>query len=141
MKPAAIKRFDGLYLGAVALSLLATVMDFDDLRAAMEAELALRGAQSATDAAIIVGLAVSAAFSLALWFLISVLRIGLLKWIAALFAAYGVVAFALAVGEITFDLAAILSLLVVLMNVAAVYFLFTPEAKAWFAAKRSDTSS
>ena len=137
MKPTAIKRFDWLYLGAIVLSTVATFINYDSLMAQMEAELATSGAEGVSSIALIGGFAFGIVVSLALWFLVSVLRIGLVKWIIALFAAWGAVSFVLSMLQTGFDVSLVLGAIAVIMNVAAAALLFTPEAKAWFASKRS----
>ncbi|MDG6079480.1 hypothetical protein E3U23_09770 [Erythrobacter litoralis] len=138
MKPTAIKRFDWLYLGAIVLSTVATFINYDSLMAQMEAELATSGAESVSSIALIGGFAFGIVVSLALWFLVSVLRIGLVKWIIAIFAGWGAVSFVLSMLQTGFDVSLVLGAIAVIMNVAAAALLFTPEARAWFASKTSD---
>ena len=82
---------------------------------------------------------VGVAINVALWFLISVLRIGFVKWILLLFVAWGLLSFGISIASgqapaLNLVIGAISSIMVV----ASVYFLFQPEATAWLAQKRGD---
>ncbi len=85
---------------------------------------------------------VGVAINVALWFLVSVLRIGFVKWIIVLFVAWGLLSLgtALASGEIA-SLNLIFGIISSLMVIASLYFLFQPEATAWLAAKSDDDGS
>jgi len=139
MKPAAIKQFDWLYLGAFAVTVIQTVLNYDALKLEMQSELAATGAQGASDIALIGGLVISLIVTLTLWFLISVKRVEVVKWLIAIFAAWGAISFLLSVSTSSFDIGSILGAIVAVMNIVAAYLLFTPGAKAWFA-RRDDGS-
>ena len=136
MKPAAIKKFDLLYLGSVAVSLLGVLMVFDTMVEISNDELAAQGIAPMGQGFLIAGLAFWIFISLALWFLVSKLRIEFVKYVLALFAAYGVYTAAMGSGGEAPVVTVIISWISTMMTVGAVYFLFTPEAKAWFAQKR-----
>ena len=140
-KPASIKKFDYLYIGSVVIGLIGLIIGWDSLVALMDAEFAAQGLDpegSFSTTTIIAGFAFGTAISLALWFLISVLRIEFVKWILVLFTVWGV--FSLVVGLATtgFAVNQISGIISTIMSVAAIYMLFQPDAKAWFAAKRGD---
>ena len=136
MKPAAIKKFDMLYLGSLGVSILGAVLTFDDLVAVSDDQLALEGLPAMGGGVLIAGLAFTIAITVALWFLVSKLRIEFVKYILALFAAYGVYSMAMGSTAEVPMINLLIGWISTIMTVAAVYFLFTPEAKAWFAEKR-----
>lgn len=136
-RPAALKAFDALYLGAVAVSALDTALNYDELKAAMQETLAASGAQQFGDTALIGGLVVGFVISLSLWFLVSVLRVEFVKWLIAAIAVWGAIAFVRAVMEGGYDTAMLGGMVVVAMNLLAAALLFAPTVKAWFLASRN----
>ena len=137
MKPAAIKKFDMLYLGSLAVSVLSVALVFDTMVQISNDQLAAQGLEPMGGGILIAGLAFWVIIALALWFLVSKLRIEFVKYLLALFAVYSV--FTMAVGGAGEGpmLNLILGWISSVMSLAAVYFLFTAEAKAWFAEKRA----
>ena len=140
-KPASIKKFDYLYIGSVLVGLVGLIVGWDGLIAQMNAEFAAQSLAPEGNFAtttVITGFVIGTAISLALWFVISVLRIEFVKWILLLFTVWGV--FSLVVGIATTGFAAnqIWGIISTVMSVAAIYMLFQPDAKAWFAEKRGD---
>ena len=136
MRPAAIKKFDMLYLGSLVISVLGVLLNFDTMVEISNDQLMAEGLEPMGSGILIAGLAFTVIITLALWFLVSRLRIEFVKYILALFAAYGV--YTMVVGSTAEGpmLNLVLGWASTIMSVAAVYFLFTPEAKAWFAEKR-----
>ena len=138
MKPPSIKKFDYLYLGSIVVGLIIFALTYQTALDGAQAEMAAAG-QSGIEVGpglIIGGLAFGIAINLALWFLVSGLRIEFVKWVLAIFAAWGVLSIltALAMGEA--GVAQLLGLIPSVMSIAAIYFLFQPDAKAWFAERR-----
>lgn len=133
MQPNSIKKFDLLYLGAVALGLINGVLSYGMMKAELEAQLAGTGIEVGMGS-LIGGLAFSLVISLALWYLVSRLRIELVKWVMLAFLAFGLIGLpALFVNG--FQFTDIIAIIVFAMQAAAIYFLFQPDAKAWFAEK------
>ena len=101
MKPAAIKKFDWLYLGSVSVGLLGFALNYGAIADQANAELAAGGLEGAANGLLIGSMLVGVAINVALWFLVSVLRIGFVKWIIVLFVAWGLLSLgtALASGE------------------------------------------
>ena len=79
MKPGSIRKFDWLYLGSIAVSLLGFVFNYDTIAAQTNAELTAQGVEGLSTGVLIGGLLFGTAISLALWFMISILRIELAK--------------------------------------------------------------
>ena len=131
MKPPSIKKFDYLFLGSLAVNLFIFILTYDDILAMAQKKISEYGATALT-----AGVIFSLIVNLALWFLLSRQRIEAIKWVLAAFAAY-------TVGSILANLASgeylgsqLLGLIPSVMSIAAIYFLFQPDAKAWFAERR-----
>jgi hypothetical protein len=137
MKPQSIRRFDLFYLGSIVLSIVGYVISYDAMVAQMEARTAAAGVPLGSGtviATIVVGLAVD----LLLWFLVSRKGLALAKWIIvalfllALLSTLGLFGVpGLFSGAWT--LLKTISALTLLAEAAAVFCLFQPDAKAWFA--------
>lgn len=135
MRPDSIRKFDMLWLGALALGIVAFLLSYGTLKAQVDAQLAASGMTSgAGGAALIGGFVFGIVISLALWFLVSRLRLEFVKWILILLLIWGLVNLP-AIFADGFTLIDVLSLIGTAMQAAAIYFLFRPDAKAWFAAK------
>lgn len=134
MRPDSIRKFDMLWLGALALGVVAFVLGYGALKAQVDAQLAASGMTGASSAALIGGFAFGIVISLALWFLVSRLRLEFVKWILILLFVWGLINLP-AIFADGFTLIDALSLIGTAMQAAAIYFLFRPDAKAWFAAK------
>lgn len=137
MKPASIKKFDVLYLGSIVIGLIGFAINYASISQLANAELAAAGAEGIGAGVLIGGLMFGIAISLGLWFLVSVMRIEFVKWILALFAAYSVLSLLMSLGtEMGGGLNLVFGVLSTLVSIAAIWFLFQPDAKAWFAEKR-----
>ncbi len=137
MRPASIRKFDLFYLGSLALGVVNFFFGFDMMKAQAAAQLAANPSLAGLDAGtiMIVSFVIGLAINLGLWALISRLRIELVKWILVLFVLWGLVSLpALVSNGITLIVA--LSLLTYALQIAAIVYLFKPDAKAWFAEKR-----
>ena len=134
MRPDAIKKFDYLYLGSLGLSIIGFMMNYSNITAEVDRELADTGMQIGSGLAM-GSLIFSIVVSLAIWFLISRLRIGIVKWVLVVFFVLGLIGIPVILAQLP-ALHAVINLVVFLLQVAAIYFLFTPEAQAWFAEKR-----
>jgi len=137
MKPASIKKFDMLYLGSIVVGLIGFAVNYGAIADQANAQLAAAGAEGMGSGIMIGGLLLGVAISLALWFLVSVARIELVKWILAVFTAWSVLSLLRGAGsELTGSLNLVFGVIGTVLNVAAIWFLFQPDAKAWFAEKR-----
>ncbi len=142
MKPESIRKFDWLYWASVVVGLSGLVVGWDTINAQVSTELAANGnAQLGEDfavGALVIGAIVGAAISIALWLLISVLRIEFVKWVLIAMVLWTVITMPggieLAGG---FGLMHVPAVLSTLLTIVAIWFLFRPDAKAWFADKRS----
>ncbi len=140
-KPESIRKFDLFYLGSIVVGLIGLALGWDSVAAEMNRQMAEDGIaldSGVSTTAIIGGVAFGTAISLALWFLISVLRIEFVKWILALFTAYSVLSILVGMTAGNFGTVQIAGIVSTIMAVVAIYMLFRPDAKAWFEEKRAD---
>ena len=142
MKPSSIKKFDMLYLGAVVVGLIGFAVNYGAISERANADLAAAGMEGMAGGVMIGGLIFGVAINLALWFLVSVLRIEFVKWILALFAAYSLVSLFLGMNsELVGGLNFVFGAISAAISIAAIWYLFQPDAKAWFAEKRGAADS
>jgi hypothetical protein len=129
MRPQSIRRFDLFYLAALALSLLAFLLGYDDIVASVEAESSAAGLQMGANVAIgtfIFGMVLY----LLLWFLVSRRRVGIARWIIVLLFLVNLTGVrAIFTAGLTVQNA--ISLLSLLLSAVAIYYLFRPETAAW----------
>ena len=129
-KPDSIRKFDKLYLGSIVLSLINFALNYGALAEQVRQETAAAGVELG-GGVLLFGIAFSTLISLLLWFLVSRKRIGFIKWILLLLVVWSLVSLpeALANGIQGTD---ILGLVVLVAQIAAIWFLFREDAKAWF---------
>jgi hypothetical protein len=139
MQPESIRKFTLFYLGSLVVSLVATFVGYEVLTAQLEAQSAATGLAVGTGT-IIAGIVLNIVITLLLWYLVARKGFVIAKWIVVLLFLFtlvtsisGIFAGGLAVHEG-------LSLLAIALQAAAVYFLFRPDAKAWFAGERTVAS-
>jgi hypothetical protein len=141
MRPESIRRFDMFYLGSIALSVVGDFISYDAMVGQMEARTAAAGMQLGSGA-VIATMAVGIAISLLLWFLVSRKASALAKWIIVLIFAVGLLsavgAWAPGLFSGAWTLPKTISALMLLLEAAAVYFLFRPDTKAWFGGPERD---
>lgn len=131
IKPLSIQRFDYCYLGAWALGLINTAINWTRYREMAQ----IRQAEATIGAWYLpVTIGVGMLIPLLLWFFISKRASVVAKWIMVVFAALGVggALFALLVGSFAGGLAGVLTLASYALQVVAAWLLFRPDARAWF---------
>lgn len=135
MRPDSIRKFDMLWLGAIVLGAVNFFLTYGALKAQVDAQLAESGMDAGVgSAALIGGFVFGVVISLALWFLISRLRIDFVKWILILLFVWGLVGLpSLFAAGVT--LTVVITVVTMVMQAAAIYFLFQPDAKAWLQKK------
>ncbi|MES2441621.1 MAG: hypothetical protein V4574_02230 [Pseudomonadota bacterium] len=135
MRPASIVQFERLYLAAMALGILVTILTWDAAVTALHANPQLTAVGPAVLACIIV--AIQAAV-LALWYFAARRRSVVAKWIISIWFVYSTVTMALALFRfgVRLDLVTVLSWASYLLRAWSVSYLFRPDAEAWFANKQ-----
>jgi hypothetical protein len=129
MRPQSIRRFDLFYLAALALSILAFLLGYDDIVGSVEAESAAAGLQMGANVAI-GSFAFGVLLYLLLWFLVSRRRVGIARWIIVLLFLVNLTGVR-AIFTAGLSLQNAISLLSLLLSAIAIYYLFRPETKAW----------
>jgi hypothetical protein len=132
MRPASIIRFDQLYLASLALGLVNFALNYETALAQWDANPARSELSDAASHAFMFSiLGVSMAFSLLLWWLASRKANNAARWILALFAALGVLSLLVTLADMPIY-GQVLAVGINLVQVAAAWFLFHPDAAAWF---------
>lgn len=134
MRPKSIKNFDLTYLGSIAISVLGFILNYDVFLAQVQGEMAQSGMEVGSGFAIGT-FAFGTAISLAIWFLISILRIVIIKWVLVFFFVIGLFGLPAAASQ-AMSITGIIGIATMVLQALAIYFLFRPDAKAWFAEKR-----
>ena len=88
---------------------------------------------------LIFGIIFGIGIAVALWYLVVHLRIELVKWVMLAFLALGLLGIPTLFAD-GFQLTDILAFAVFAIQAVAIYFLFQPDAKAWFAEKNGPTN-
>ena len=132
-RPVSMKRFDLLYLGAMAVGLVNFALNYRQLAQIAETSMAASGVEGMGGTALVIGVGGGFAISLLLWFLTSRMRLEFMKWVLFLLLAYNLVS--LPSAQVEFGQGTVLSIVGLAMQAGAMWFLFRPDSKAWFASK------
>lgn len=134
MKPQSIKMFDYLFLGSLALGIVNFLLSLGDAQAQLAADPATAGFGSG----FLIGVfAFSILISLLLWYFISSRGSKIAKWILIIFTVIGLLMLPGSLGTLP-ALPLILTLVITVMQLAAIFFLFKPDAKAYLEGETSD---
>jgi glucan phosphoethanolaminetransferase (alkaline phosphatase superfamily) len=131
MRPASIVNFERLYLGALALGVANTILSWDQALASIRAQP--NSAVLGPNFLLITAVA-GVLIQLLLWYFIARRASVVAKWIFVVLFVIGLVAFVAGLARTGFPggVEGILGVLTMLMQVAAVWMLFRPDANAWF---------
>lgn len=133
MRPKSIVIFDWLFLSALVLSLINGVLSYSAIGLRFQSDPALAPMKSFAGPFLLVSMVFGLAISLLLWFFISRRASDVAKWVLVAFTAFGILGVVQNLRQPTFGttiLAATVALTA--LQVAAVFFLFRPDARAWF---------
>lgn len=128
MRPASIKLFERLYLGSLAIGLVNSAIIVTSVS---EAELATEGTSFFGI------LATALVISLLLWFFVAHRRSSIAKWILIALFALGLLGLPAILTEGAFDLTDGLTVATWLLQAAAIWMLFRPDAAEWFRGSHS----
>ncbi|MBX9663347.1 hypothetical protein [Novosphingobium sp.] len=133
MRPHSIIRFEQLYLGGTAISLLTQLLNVAGLLGRTDND-----AISPFALLLILGLGYGLTFLF--WYLIARRASNLAKWVLVVITALSLVGTVPLVGMLVLSspLEALLTVLVTLLQVVAVVFLFRPDAARWLRSKGQD---
>tara|TARA_B100000929_G_scaffold178545_1_gene141397 strand:+ start:611 stop:1033 length:423 start_codon:yes stop_codon:yes gene_type:complete len=130
MRPESIKKFDILYLASILVGMIGTIMNFSSI------EVQAAGTML-TPTTLVVITVITYALTLLLWYFISRRASNIAKWILVVLTLIGLIGLpSIFVGE--FNLNKFIGLASTILSVAGVYFLFKPDARAWFAGETVD---
>jgi hypothetical protein len=139
MRPPSIVKFEQLFFASLVISLIGLVVGYGAMLAQVEREPTMR--QLGFGAEVLIGgMALSTAIYLLLWFLIARKASNIAKWFLTVFTAIGLVTFAYSAATAK-PLNPGMTLIYYFFAVAAVYYLFKPDAKAWLESRPSSESA
>ncbi|WP_033922325.1 hypothetical protein [Sphingomonas sp. 37zxx] len=132
MRPTSIVRFEQVYLAEVLLGVINWLLLWDTLNAAYASDP--NGAMLGPGF-LIGSLVFSLTISLLLWFFTARQGSNIARWILVIFLIVGLMstAYSFAVGAEAPGISGFLSVVATALQIAALYFLFRPDARAWFA--------
>jgi hypothetical protein len=130
-RPKSIIRFEILYLAAIVLSAVATAMTWSDTTGSPEA---IRASQMLGQWFIPLLAVFGFTISLLLWYFTARTPSAFARWVVVFFYVCGLLGFALqlAQGAPLLELTGIFAIVGLVLNTAAVWFLFRPDTTPWF---------
>lgn len=135
MRPVSIVRFDRLYLASIVVGLIGNIIEWPVTLARLteNPDTAALGSSAAIAAGGMIATGVMIA--LLLWFFAAKRASNVARWIIAVFTAFAVgsLLFGFGAGAVILDVGGVLRILAVVLQAAATFFLFRPDAAAWFA--------
>ncbi|QDH33320.1 hypothetical protein [Porphyrobacter sp. YT40] len=131
MRPASIIRFEQIILGSLALGIVNTVLSYDTTMAQIEADPGMTELGMSGPGFLIGSVVIGFGISLLLWFFVSRRASTVAKWILVVLTLIGLLSVPLALFDVPFVQAAI-TFVTAVMQLAALWFLFRPDANAWF---------
>ncbi|PXA98770.1 hypothetical protein DMC47_06925 [Nostoc sp. 3335mG] len=135
MRPTSIVRFDRLYLGSIVLGLIGNLVEWPVTIARLTADPAT--AILGSSVPILVGgmIATGALIALLLWYFTAKRASNVARWIVTAFTAFAVGSLFVGYGSgaVVLDAGGIIRIVSVALQTAATFFLFRPDAAAWFA--------
>ncbi|WP_108811026.1 hypothetical protein [Sphingorhabdus sp. Alg231-15] len=132
MRPNSIIQFERFYLGALAIGLVGNVVNWSKAVELVQTDPAI----GAMGTGVLIGSIVfGLAISLLLWFFAARRGAAVAKWFIVFFFVIGLASVPFSLGQLSGP-AIVTSLLSILLQGAAVYMLFRPDAKKWFAGEK-----
>ena len=132
MRPASIVNFERLYLGAIVLGILHLFLTWEQTVQKLNADPATQGAGSGL---LYISAGIGIIIPLLLWYFVARKGSIVAKWILVAFFAFGVAGFFYTVSSTGFPsgVDGIMTIIGMALQVGAIYMLFRPDSKAWFA--------
>jgi len=135
MRPVSIIRFDRLYLASIVVGLIGNIIEWPVTIARLteNPDTAALGSGAAIAAGGMI--ATGVLIALLLWFFAAKRASNVARWIVTVFTVFalGSLFIGLAGSAVIVDAGGILRILAVALQTAATFFLFRPDAAAWFA--------
>lgn len=136
-KPKSIQRFDMIFLASVAVYTVGFFLGFNETIAFVRTTYSEQGLDipaSTLSTVMTASFVVVVAIGLLLWWLISSKRSVVAKWIMVVCFGLGLLSTLASVPTLmaNFSIASAISLLSVVVQAVAIWFLFQPDTKPWF---------
>lgn len=133
MRPPSIVKFDQLYFVMIVLGLVGLVVNWETTMEQLEANPGLSQI-GLSGAGVLIGMyAFSIAISLLLWYFVSRRASNVARWIVIVLTGYGLITLPFTLFLVPMPLASLIVALVsAALQAAMVWFLFRPDAAAWF---------
>lgn len=133
MRPPSIVKFDQLYFVMIVLGLVGLVVNWETTMEQLEANPGLSQI-GLSGAGVLIGMfAFSIAISLLLWYFVSRRASNVARWIVIVLTVYGLITLPFTLFLVPMPLASLIVALVsAALQAAMVWFLFRPDAAAWF---------
>lgn len=139
-KPDSMKKFDMLFWASTVVSVIGLVIGWSSMQELMAAEMAeVDGAlgDGAMQGIVLISFIIGIGINVAIWALISLMRIEFVKWIYIALIAYGLVTMVAGYEDMGgFGMVHIPGVIATILSLLSVWMLFKPDAKEWFAAKK-----
>lgn len=133
MRPPSIVKFDQLYLGTIVIGLIGLAVNWEVSMAQLEANPGLTQLGWSPSGILIGMYGFSIAISLLLWYFISRRASNVARWILVVVTGYGLITLPFSLFMVALPLATlIIALLGAALQIAMLWFLFRPDAAAWF---------
>lgn len=139
-KPESMKKFDMLFWASTVLSVIGLVIGWGSMEELMAAEMGEVDAalgEGSMQGIVIISFIIGIGINVAIWALISLMRIEFIKWIYIALIAYGLVSMVSGFDMVGgFGLIHIPGIIATVLSLLSVWMLFKPDSKEWFAAKK-----
>ena len=136
MRPDSIRKFDIFFLASVAMGAASSLLNYDAQVESLAQQWEPLGMADQSAAFILGAGVLGVLINMLLWYLASRMRQAWVKWVLVIFVAIIAASVFSALGS-GFGSVSITGLVTLLLRGIAVYFLFTPEAKEWFAGSKA----
>lgn len=133
MRPASVVRFEYCYLAAIFIGLVNTVLTWNSLRGMLGNDP--RISQNIVNGTVITTVVFTYGLSLLLWYLTARRRSNVARMIVTVFFAIGLVSTLWSVSQAGYPMTLIgaLGAVALVLQAAAIFFLFQPDSNVWFA--------
>jgi len=135
MRPVSIVRFDRLYLASIVVGLIGNVIEWPVTIARLTSDPATAALGSGAEILVGAMIATGVLIALLLWFFTAKRASNVARWIVTIFTVFAVGSLFIGYsgGSVILDAGGIVRLVAVALQTVATFFLFRPDAAAWFA--------
>ncbi|MDJ0978544.1 MAG: hypothetical protein QNI87_08400 [Erythrobacter sp.] len=134
MQPQSIVNFSRIYLGSLALGIGNFIASYDSVMAELQADPVVAEMGFASLGFVLGTAAIGWGISLLIWFFIARRASKIAKWILVALTALGLAMLPSSLATMP-TVSLVVTLVITAMQLVAIYFLFRPDARAWFDSK------